>query len=145
MKRWQVARIDELDRFPVGKHGLLWRPVRRRLGIEAFGVNAYTCDAAGEEVVEAHDELGTGAGHHEELYVVVSGHATFTLDGEEHDAPAGTLVFCRDPAPPSRARRGRRCWPSAATAALRTGCPRGSTPSPPSRWPTPATTPPPWR
>lgn len=98
MARYEVTRIDALDRIPVGAHGLLWRPVRRRLGIEAFGVNAYTCEAAGEEVVEPHDELGGGAGGHEELYVVLSGHAMFTLDGEEHDAPAGTLVFCKDPA-----------------------------------------------
>src|SRR4051812_46914458 len=96
--RYEVTRIDELDRIPVGEHGLLWRPVRRRLDIGAFGVNAYTCEAAGEEVVEPHDELGSGAGGHEELYVVLSGHAVFTLDGEERDAPAGTLVFCKDPA-----------------------------------------------
>jgi tetratricopeptide (TPR) repeat protein len=95
---YAVTRIDELDRIPVGAHGLLWRPIRRLLGIEAFGVNAYTCEVAGEEVVEAHDELGGGAGHHEELYVVLTGHATFSLDGEELDAPSGTLVFVRDPA-----------------------------------------------
>jgi hypothetical protein len=29
---------------------------------------------------------------------VMSGHAVFTVDGEEVDAPAGTLVFVRDPA-----------------------------------------------
>jgi tetratricopeptide (TPR) repeat protein len=29
--------------------------------------------------------------------VVVSGHATFTIDGETLDAPAGTLVFIGDP------------------------------------------------
>jgi tetratricopeptide (TPR) repeat protein len=118
---YAVTRIDELDRIPVGKHGLLWRPIRRRLGIEAFGVNAYTCNAAGEEVVEAHDELGTGAGHHEELYVVVSGHATFTLDGEEHDAPAGTLVFVRDPAV-KRAAVARK----AGTTVLAVGGERGA-------------------
>ena len=28
----------------------------------------------------------------------MSGHAVFTVDGEEIDAPAGTLVFVRDPA-----------------------------------------------
>jgi len=39
---------------------------------------------------------------HEELYVVVDGHATFTVNGEEIDAPAGTLVFVSDP----DARRG---------------------------------------
>ena len=98
MARFEVTTVDDLDRVPVGGHGLLWRPVRRRLGIEAFGVNAYTCEAAGEEVVEPHDELGGGAGGHEELYIVLSGHAVFTLDGEEQDAPTGTLVFCKDPA-----------------------------------------------
>jgi tetratricopeptide (TPR) repeat protein len=48
-------------------------------------------------IVEEHDETH-GDGGQEELYVVVSGHATFTLDGEEVDAPAGTFVFARDPA-----------------------------------------------
>jgi tetratricopeptide (TPR) repeat protein len=49
-------------------------------------------------VVEEHDESGSGAGGHEELYVVLRGRATFTIDGEAVDAPAGTLVFLRDPA-----------------------------------------------
>jgi quercetin dioxygenase-like cupin family protein len=93
---YEVARLDDLDRIPVGEHGLLWRPVRRRLGIEAFGVNAYTAEEAGQEVVEHHDETGSGAGKHEELYVVVRGRATFTLDGEKVEAPAGTLVFVRE-------------------------------------------------
>jgi mannose-6-phosphate isomerase-like protein (cupin superfamily) len=93
---YEVVRVDELDRIPVGEHGLMWRPVRRRLGIEAFGVNAYSADEAGHEVVEHHDETGTGAGRHEELYVVIRGHALFTLDGEEVDAPAGTCVFVRE-------------------------------------------------
>jgi hypothetical protein len=30
--------------------------------------------------------------------VVLRGHAVFTIDGDEVDAPAGTLVFIRDPA-----------------------------------------------
>ena len=38
------------------------------------------------------EEHVEGSGH-EELYVVVSGRARFTLDGEELDAPAGTIVF----------------------------------------------------
>ena len=56
----------------------MWRPVRRRLGITAFGINAYTGEP-GENVVEKHDEERLG---HEELYVVVSGRARFELDGE---------------------------------------------------------------
>jgi hypothetical protein len=95
-RRYEIARLDELDRIPVGQHGLLWRPVRRRLGIAAFGVNAYTAEEAGQEVVEHHDETGSGAGKHEELYVVVRGRATFALDDEKVDAPSGTFVFVRD-------------------------------------------------
>lgn len=93
---YEIVRLDELDNIPIGEHGLQWRPVRRRLGIEAFGVNAYTADEPGHEVVEHHDETGSGAGRHEELYVVVRGRATFTLDGERIDAPMGTCVFVRD-------------------------------------------------
>jgi quercetin dioxygenase-like cupin family protein len=97
---FEVAHIDELDSNPVGDGGLRWRPIRRRFGVEAFGVNAYTVAEAGQEVVEHHDEMpqGGGAGGHEELYFVLRGRATFELDGEEVVAPAGTLVFIRDPA-----------------------------------------------
>jgi tetratricopeptide (TPR) repeat protein len=96
VKGWEHVHVDELDAIPVA--GVVWRPVRRRLGIRAFGVNAYTAEAAGEHVVEDHDEAGGGAGGHEEIYVVVRGRATFTVGGERLDAPAGTIVFVRDPA-----------------------------------------------
>ena len=46
-------------------------------------------------MIEDHDEQGDGSGHHEELYIVMTGHAAFELDGETVDAPAGTLVFVR--------------------------------------------------
>jgi mannose-6-phosphate isomerase-like protein (cupin superfamily) len=91
VKRYSVARLDELDRIPVA-HGLEWRPVRRRFGIGSFGINAYTAEKPGDWVVEEHKE---GSGH-EELYVVVRGRARFTLDGEDLDAPAGTIVFLPD-------------------------------------------------
>jgi len=86
-----VARIDELDSYPIqGQQGLTWRPVRRRFDIRSFGVNAYTAAEVGQRVVEEHREQDG----HEELYVVLAGRATFTVEGEEHDAPAGTLVHC---------------------------------------------------
>jgi tetratricopeptide (TPR) repeat protein len=91
-----VTHLDELDRIAVGGHGLLWRPVRRKLGMASLGVNAWTAEEAGQEVVEHHDETGTGAGKHEELYIVVRGRARFQLDDEEFDAPVGTFVFVRD-------------------------------------------------
>jgi len=85
---YEVLSLDDLDRIPVAE-GLESRPIRRRLGIRSFGTNAYTSERVGGWVVEEHVE-GTG---HEELYVVVSGRARFALDGEELDAPAGTIVF----------------------------------------------------
>ncbi len=74
---------------------LIYRPIARGLGISAFGINAYTGEAPGDEVIEPHDELGEGSGRHEELYLVMTGRAEFELDGKLHDAPAGTLVFAQ--------------------------------------------------
>jgi tetratricopeptide (TPR) repeat protein len=90
----KLLRLDELEGIPV-LGTLVWKPVRKTLGVTAFGINAYTAAAAGDEVVEEHDETQLG---HEEVYVVVSGHALFTVDGEAVDAPAGTLVYLDDPA-----------------------------------------------
>ncbi|MBA2332599.1 MAG: hypothetical protein H0V94_07425 [Actinobacteria bacterium] len=90
---WKAARFDEIDDLP-GPGTLRWTPVRRHFDIRAFGVNAYTATEVGQEVVEEHTEKSNG---HEELYVVIAGRARFTLDGEVVEAPAGTLVFLRDP------------------------------------------------
>jgi tetratricopeptide (TPR) repeat protein len=89
-----VLRLDQVEAIPVA--GVHWKPVRRTLGIEAFGINAYAGDA-GEQVVEEHDERGGGAGGHEEVYAVITGRAAFTVAGDEIDAGPGTLVFVRDP------------------------------------------------
>jgi tetratricopeptide (TPR) repeat protein len=96
-KPFATVRLEDLDAIRV-EETLLWRPVRRTLGIEAFGVNAYTAAKAGDEIVEEHDETGSAAGAHEELYFVAAGRVAFTVAGEEIDAPAGTFVFVRDPA-----------------------------------------------
>ena len=71
--------------------------LRREFDIGAFGVSAPYQRNAGERVVGEHDEAGPGSDRHEELYVVVQGGATFTIDGEEVDAPQGTAIFVRDP------------------------------------------------
>jgi len=91
--RWEATSFGELDSIPLFE-GIVWHPVRRRLGIRAFGMNAYTSEAVGELVIEEHDETGLD---HEEVYIVMRGRATFTLDGETLDAPAGTLVFLSEP------------------------------------------------
>jgi tetratricopeptide (TPR) repeat protein len=94
MSGYQVAHVDDLDSVPADE-GLVWHPVRRRFGIGAFGINAYTAEHVGGHVVERHDETNLG---HEEVYFVAAGHARFTLAGEEVDAPAGTFVYIGDPA-----------------------------------------------
>jgi len=90
---YRVAHLDELDRVPV-EHGLEWRPIRRHLGIQAFGVNAYTSEKVGDWVVEEHTERSR---RHEEIYMVVRGRARFTLGTDGFDAPEGTIVFISDP------------------------------------------------
>jgi hypothetical protein len=88
-----LAHIDELDRIEM-PDGFVWRPVRRRFGIRAFGVNAYSAREAGSQIVEEHDESRLG---HEEIYLVLRGRVCFTVDGNEHELGAGELVFVSDP------------------------------------------------
>jgi mannose-6-phosphate isomerase-like protein (cupin superfamily) len=90
----RVAHVTEVPAVPSPVEGLVWRPVRHHLDVRAFGTNAYTGADVGALVVEPHDE-----DEFEELYVVLSGAARFTVDDDTFDAPAGTLVLVT---PPSR-------------------------------------------
>jgi quercetin dioxygenase-like cupin family protein len=94
---FETARLDEIK--GIGSGGG-WKPIRRRLGIRSFGVNAYIPEGDDGEIIGEHDEQTT---RHEELYVVISGRAAFTVDGDRIDAPMGTIVFVRDPAVKRRA------------------------------------------
>jgi tetratricopeptide (TPR) repeat protein len=85
-----LAEAEDRD----GRRGV---PVRRELDIGAFGISAGRAEREGIDLIREHDELGPGSDEHEELYFISSGHAEFTVDGETIDAPAGTLVFVRDP------------------------------------------------
>ena len=93
MSRYEVASLTGLESMP-GPGSLRWTPLRKHFGITAFGINAYTATEAGQDVVEEHTEERLG---HEEIYIVVTGRATFVLDGEEREVPAGSAVFLRDP------------------------------------------------
>lgn len=96
-KPYRTAHISQIEGRRFDERARARRPIREYFDIGAFGVNAFTAAEAGEELVEAHDELSGGADGHEELYFVSAGHAVFTVNGEEVDAPAGTFVFVRDP------------------------------------------------
>ena len=92
MEPYAVLSIRDTE--PIAVAGVLWTPIRRTLGIDAFGINAYTAAAVGDHVVEPHNEETLG---HQEAYVVIAGRAMFSLGDEELDAPSGTVVFVRDP------------------------------------------------
>ena len=98
---WRTLRLSEVKPIPSpcvdDVNG--WLPLRHTLGVEAFGINAWLGRETGDEVIENHDELNEDpADNHEEVYVVIEGRATFTVDGHELDAPRGTVIFVKDPA-----------------------------------------------
>lgn len=86
---WSTAHLTDIPRA-----GSRRTPVRTHFGIRAFGINAFTADVEGGRVIPEHDETPRG---HEEVYLVTDGHATFVVDGDEVDAPAGTFLFISDP------------------------------------------------
>jgi uncharacterized cupin superfamily protein len=88
MSAYRTASLDEIasDKWP---H---WIPVRHYFGIESFGINLWR-DREDGTVIPEHDEGDSGE---PELYYVVQGGATFTVGGEEVDAPAGTCVWVTD-------------------------------------------------
>ena len=94
---FQTVHISEV---PVETEfdGAGWRPVRRHFGILSFGASAYLADVEGQHVVPDHTEADDSGTRHEELFLVASGRATFTIEGEEVDAPAGTFLYVREPA-----------------------------------------------
>ena len=95
---YRTARLAEIPTpIPPEAGSYEWKPVRHHLDVRSFGVNAMVAPGAGNEVVEEHDEMGSNAAQHEELYFVARGHARFTVAGEEVDAPTGTFVFVADP------------------------------------------------
>lgn len=94
-EKFGVTRLDEATP-EVGADDARWFRLRRELDVGAFGINAYGADA-GNRVIEEHDELGTAAGRHQELYVVLRGRARFQLGADEHTLGHGQMVFVEDP------------------------------------------------
>jgi tetratricopeptide (TPR) repeat protein len=88
VSRWASARIGEIERRNE------WIPIRHHFGVRALGINAFRGDETGDRLIAEHREDWR---RHEELYVVLEGRATFTIDGDEVDAPAQTVVYVREP------------------------------------------------
>jgi hypothetical protein len=88
---WTFVALDELEALPWAGTELEWRPLREALGTRIVGMAAYTAARVGQELIEGHTE-GDGGRGHEEVYVVLRGRATFTVDDEILDAPAGSFL-----------------------------------------------------
>jgi hypothetical protein len=117
MAGYVVAHLDAVDEF--SDAGCHYRPIRHHLGITAFGVTAWTAHAAGDRVINEHDEGDPTAD--QELFLVLRGHALFEIDGDHVDAPAGTLVFA-----PPRTNRTATATQAATTIIAVEGTPGGA-------------------
>ena len=95
-KGYILARLEELEASPLvapdaTDDGRRRFDVRRKLDITGFGVQGFSAPS-GIDVIRSHDEMLLGEAGQEELYIVIDGAATFEIDGETIEAPAGTLV-----------------------------------------------------
>ena len=96
MAGWFARPLAEVPTIePEDAGDPVWHPLQHHFGLTAFGANAYVAAESGGELLGAHDEL---ASSQEELYIVVTGVARFTLDGDEFEAPAPFVVAVPDPA-----------------------------------------------
>jgi quercetin dioxygenase-like cupin family protein len=93
MAAYAVTTIDGIP--SIDDEGVDWRPIQHYFRLTAFGINVYRATEAGTQVIGDHDER---AGRHEEVYVVLDGRVTFTLEGESFDCRKGSVVVVKDPA-----------------------------------------------
>ncbi len=96
----RTLHLDALEPRRDPDTGADWLTLRHALGVTAFGINAWRAPETGVEVIERHTEEDSA---HQEVYVVLTGSATFTVGDAEIAAPAGTVVFVEDPALERRA------------------------------------------
>ena len=87
MADFTIVHLDEAERD--GR----WVLLRRSLGLGALGMGLV--EIAPGETIPEHDETDRDQ---EEVFLVLSGSPTMVIDGEDHPAPAGTLVRV-DPQP----------------------------------------------
>jgi uncharacterized cupin superfamily protein len=85
MSEPMVVHIDEIE----GAHGGVFKPVGRTLGVTAFGVNVEQYPQGHDEYPD-HDHAKDGQ---EEVYYVLSGQATLTVDGDDHIMRAGSIAY----------------------------------------------------
>lgn len=87
-----IKHRDEFESME-GSGDSTWRLARKALGTSAFGFNLVEIDPGGE--IPEHDESGSGQ---VELYAILEGDALLRIEGEDHEAPAGTFASIEPPA-----------------------------------------------
>ncbi|HXS47491.1 MAG TPA: cupin domain-containing protein [Solirubrobacterales bacterium] len=89
---YEIKHRDEFEAME-GSGGATWKLARKALGTSCFGFNLVEIAPGGQ--IPEHDETGGGQ---VEVYIVLEGKATLRLEGEDHDAPAGTFASIEPPA-----------------------------------------------
>jgi hypothetical protein len=139
MDRYAVAPIDKIGELDDGRAPT--RAVRHHFGITSFGVNAWIAREAEARIINEHDESEPDL--QEELYLVLSGRASFEIDGDQSTRRALTLrrpiegascvrairrtPTCSTTSAAAEASRARRIRPSRASDV------RSNSPSGPAR------------
>ena len=95
MPRWIAKPLADVPTIaPEQDDDPVWYPLQHHLGLSMVGVNAYVAAEPGVALLEEHDERESGQ---EELYIVVTGAARFTLEGEAVEATSPFVVAVLDP------------------------------------------------
>jgi mannose-6-phosphate isomerase-like protein (cupin superfamily) len=81
---YAVVDADEVEPGFMGA----FKQIRKELGVRAFGINQVELQPGAEG--REHDHADSGQ---EEVYVVLRGGGTMTVDGEEVDLRPGRFVF----------------------------------------------------
>lgn len=89
---YTIKHRDEFESME-GSGDSTWRLARKALGTCAFGFNLVEIEPGGG--IPEHDEAESGQ---VELYIVLEGDAVLRIEGEDHEAPAGTFASIEPPA-----------------------------------------------
>jgi mannose-6-phosphate isomerase-like protein (cupin superfamily) len=81
----KVTHVDEIE----GAYGGVFKPIGAHLGVTAFGINLQQ-HPQHHDLYPEHDHAGD---RQEEVYFVISGEATLTIDGEPHKLRAGSVAY----------------------------------------------------
>ena len=84
MSKAKVTHVEEIEAV----YGV-FKPIGRQLGVTAFGVNIEEFPQHHEAYPE-HDHAEDGQ---EELYYVISGQATLTIEGRQHRLRPGAIAY----------------------------------------------------